>query len=51
MKGLGTEMMALCKSWNPTATLQMALPPAQVSEVEQVAPQLAVAVGAAAAAF
>lgn len=51
MKGLATEMMATCKSWNPAATLQMALPPTQVSEVEQIAPQLAVAVGAAAAVF
>ena len=51
MKGLETELMAPCKPWNPAATLQMSLPPAQISEVEQVAPQLAVAVGAAAAAF
>lgn len=51
MKGLETELMAPCKALNPATTLQMSLPPAQISEVEQVAPQLAVAVGAAAAAF
>ena len=48
VKGLETELMASCVSWNPTASLQIALPPQQVAELEQVAPQLAVAVGAAA---
>lgn len=51
MKGLETELMVPCKSWNPATTLQLSLPPAQISEVEQVAPQLTVAVGTAAAAF
>ena len=51
LKGLEAQLMAPCRAWNPAATLQMSLPPAQISEVEQVAPQLAVAVGAAAAAF
>ena len=36
MKALETELMAPCKSWSPVANLQMALPPAQISEVEQV---------------
>ncbi|MDB6017264.1 MAG: Type pilus assembly protein PilM [Pedosphaera sp.] len=51
VKGLEAELMAPCASWNPTATLQLALPPMQISEMEHVAPQLAVAVGAAAAAI
>lgn len=41
------ELMVECKRWNPASFLQMALPPHQVVEVEQVAPQLTVAVGAA----
>ncbi|MDB6066784.1 MAG: Type pilus assembly protein PilM [Pedosphaera sp.] len=51
MTGLETELMAPCKAWNPTANLQLALPPMQVNEIEHVAPQLTVAVGTAAAAF
>jgi type IV pilus assembly protein PilM len=51
MKALETELMAPCKSWSPVANLQMALPAVQVSEIEQVAPQLTVAIGAAAVAF
>ena len=51
LKGLEAELMAPCKAWNPVSTMQLTLPAAQAAEVEQVAPQLAVAVGAAAAAF
>jgi type IV pilus assembly protein PilM len=51
MRGLEAELNVPCKSWSPVASLQLALPPAQVSEIEHVAPQLAVAVGTAAAAF
>jgi type IV pilus assembly protein PilM len=51
VKSLETELLAPCKAWNPAATLQIALPPAQIAEIEHVAPQLAVAVGTAAAAF
>ncbi len=51
VKSLETELLATCKAWNPAATLQMALPPAQIAEIEHVAPQLAVAVGTAAVAF
>ncbi len=36
-----------CRAWNPTSTLPLALPPQQTAEIEQVAPQLTVAVGAA----
>ena len=51
MQTLQSELMVPCKSWNPTSFLQLALPPQQMGEVEQVAPQLAVAVGAAVALF
>jgi type IV pilus assembly protein PilM len=44
---LQTELAVECKTWNPTHFLQNALPPNQAEEMEQVAPQLAVAVGAA----
>jgi hypothetical protein len=40
-----------CRAWNPTSFLQLALPGQQAVEVEQVAPQLTVAIGAAMAAF
>lgn len=51
IKGLESELMAPCRPWNPAATLQMALPPTQATEIEQVAPQLTVALGTAAASF
>jgi type IV pilus assembly protein PilM len=46
---LQAELMAECKTWNPTGFMQHALPPQQVAELEQVSPQLTVAVGAAVA--
>lgn len=48
---LQTEMMVECKTWLPTALLQMSLPAQQTAEIEHVAPQLTVAIGAAMAAF
>jgi len=48
---LKRELMAECKTWNPTASLKMALSPEQSAEIEHVAPQLTVAIGAAYAAF
>lgn len=51
VQSLQTEMMVECKTWLPTATLQMALPPQQTAEIEEVAPQLTVAIGAAMAAL
>jgi type IV pilus assembly protein PilM len=51
LQALQAELMVPCKSWNPTNGLQLSLPPKQMSEIEQVAPQLAVAVGAAASAM
>ena len=48
---LREEMIAECKTWNPTSALQLALPGTQTVEVEHVGPQLAVAIGTAVAAF
>ena len=48
---LQTELMVECKTWNPLNFLQVALPPQQVGEIEHVAPQLSVAIGAALSAF
>ncbi len=48
---LQAELLSECKTWNPLGFLQFDLPPQQVAEVDQVAPQLAVAVGAGLAAF
>jgi type IV pilus assembly protein PilM len=48
---LHSELIAECKLWNPTTFLQVALPGQQAAEIEYVAPQLAVAIGAAMAAF
>ncbi len=45
------ELMAETKTWNPTAFLQMDLPPQQAAEIEQVSAQMAVAVGTAVAAL
>jgi type IV pilus assembly protein PilM len=51
VQALQSELMVPCKSWNPTSSLTLALDPQKMSEVELAAPQLAVAVGAALAAF
>jgi type IV pilus assembly protein PilM len=48
---LQSELAVECKIWNPTSSLQLTLPPQQMSELEQVAPQLCVAIGSALAAF
>lgn len=48
---LQNELMAECRTWNPAAFLRSELPPVQAAELEQIAPQLAVAIGAALAAF
>jgi type IV pilus assembly protein PilM len=44
---LRREIGIECKPWNPLAGLQLALAAPQNSEIEQVAPQLSVAIGAA----
>ena len=48
---LQNELFVECKSWNPTTSLQLALPPQQIADVEQIAPQLSVAIGAAISLF
>lgn len=47
MQILQNELMAQCRTWNPVASLQVALAPQQAAELEQIAPHLAVAAGAA----
>jgi type IV pilus assembly protein PilM len=51
IQALQTELMVECKLWNPLTFLQLALPPQQTAELDQVAAQLSVAVGAALATF
>jgi type IV pilus assembly protein PilM len=51
VQSLQNEMMVECKTWVPTTFLEMQLPPQQTAEIEQVAPQLTVALGAALTAF
>ena len=48
---LHAEMIVECKTWNPTAHFQLALPGQQTVEIEHVGSQLTVAVGAALAAI
>lgn len=48
---LQSELMVPSQTWNPTSFMTMALPPSQMAEIEQSAPQLTVAVGGALAAL
>lgn len=48
---LQTELMVPCKNWNPARSLQMELPSDKAGDLEQVTPQLTVAIGAAASGF
>jgi type IV pilus assembly protein PilM len=48
---LRAELGVECKTWSPTASLQLALPGQQATEIEYVGPQLAVAIGAALSVF
>lgn len=48
---LHAEMVVECKTWNPAQSLQQALPGHQAAEIEHIAPQLTVAIGAALAAL
>lgn len=47
VQALRREIGVECKTWNPVTGLQLALAPAQSAEIEHVAPQLSVAIGAA----
>lgn len=51
VQALQKDLLVDCKPWDPTAALQLMLPPQQTGEIEQVAGQLTVAIGAAMAAF
>ncbi|MGH7941509.1 MAG: pilus assembly protein PilM [Limisphaerales bacterium] len=44
---LHSELIVECKAWNPAQPLELALPGQQAAEVEQIGPQLTVAIGAA----
>ena len=46
LQSLQSELMLPCKSWTPINAVAMALPPEQMGQVEQVASQLVVAMGA-----
>lgn len=48
---LKQELMIEAKTWNPVSFLKLELPPQQAGEIEQVASQLAVAIGAGIAAL
>jgi len=49
MQALQTELMVPCKTWNPASFIQ--IDPQKASELEPLAPQLTVALGAATSAF
>jgi type IV pilus assembly protein PilM len=51
VQALQTELMVACQVWSPTKFMQVMVPPEKTEEVEQVAPRLTVAIGAAAASF
>jgi type IV pilus assembly protein PilM len=51
VQALQTELMVTCQVWTPTRFMRMALPPEKMAEIEQIAPQLTVAIGAAACSF
>jgi type IV pilus assembly protein PilM len=48
---LRSELGVPCRGWQPTAAVHLSLSPEQMTEVEQVSGQLAVAIGAATTAF
>jgi type IV pilus assembly protein PilM len=48
---LQSELGVACQAWNPAAAVQLSLSPQQMTEIEQVSGQLAVALGAAAPCF
>ena len=51
VQALQGELMVPCQAWSPLKFLQMGLPPQKMGEIEQVAPQLSVAIGAAIVSF
>ncbi len=51
IQALQNELMVPCRSWNPIRFLQVAVPEGKTAEVEEMSPQLSVAVGASVASF
>jgi len=51
VQALQAEMMVACELWSPTKNLELALPSDKQADFELTAPQLTVAIGAAAASF
>jgi type IV pilus assembly protein PilM len=51
VQALQTQLMIECQVWNPASFMQIELPPEQATELEEVGPQLAVALGTALAAL
>jgi type IV pilus assembly protein PilM len=51
VQSLQTELMVPCQLWTPTNFMELFLPPEKVGDLEQIAPQLTVAVGAAVVSF
>lgn len=51
VQALQVELMVPCQTWNPTSFMTLELPPQMLGEIEAIAPQLTVAVGAGMAAF
>lgn len=48
---LQNQLMVPCQRWNPAKSVQLELPPEKLGEIEQVLPQLTVALGAASTGF
>jgi Tfp pilus assembly PilM family ATPase len=51
VQAMQAELILPCRPWNPAVALGLELEPAQAAELEHIAPQLAVAIGAATAIF
>jgi type IV pilus assembly protein PilM len=47
LQNLQSELMVPCKSWNPVSSVTLGLGPEQMGQIDQIAPQLAVAMGTA----
>ena len=51
VEALQNELMVPCQVWTPTGFMELALPAEKINELQEVSPQLTVAVGAAAVSF
>jgi type IV pilus assembly protein PilM len=51
VEALQAELMVPCQVWTPTSFMELSLPPEKMGELEQISPQLTVAVGAAVVSF